>query len=183
MVDNKKIAKNTIYMYVRMIFVMAISLYTSRVVLNTLGVDDYGTYQVVGGIVGLLAFLNLTLNQGTSRFLMFELGKGDKGRLKDMFSTLLSTHILLAIIVVVLAETIGLWFVYNKLIIPAERLSAAVFAYHLSILTVFFMLSGYLFFFRKTSFSRETWLTALKKRFWTLFVPFILWSPFLFVVL
>ena len=95
MVDNKKIAKNTIYMYVRMIFVMAISLYTSRVVLNTLGVDDYGTYQVVGGIVGLLAFLNLTLNQGTSRFLMFELGKGDKGRLKDMFSTLLSTHILL----------------------------------------------------------------------------------------
>ena len=109
MVDNKKIAKNTIYMYVRMIFVMAISLYTSRVVLNTLGVDDYGTYQVVGGIVGLLAFLNLTLNQGTSRFLMFELGK--------------------------------------------------------------------------TSFSRETWLTAQEKRFWTLFVPFILWSPFLFGVL
>lgn len=141
MVDNKKIAKNTLYMYVRMIFVMAISLYTSRVVLNTLGVDDYGTYQVVGGIVGLLAFLNLTLNQGTSRFLMFELGKGDKGRLKDMFSTLLSTHILLAIIVVVLAETIGLWFVYNKLIIPAERLSAAVFAYHLSILTAFFTLT------------------------------------------
>lgn len=102
MVDNKKIAKNTIYMYVRMILVMAISLYTSRVVLNTLGVDDYGTYQVVGGIVGLLAFLNLTLNQGTSRFLMFELGK--------------------------------------------------------------------------TSFSRETWLKALKKRFWTLFVPFVLWN-------
>ncbi len=118
-----------------MLLVMAISLYTSRVVLHTLGVDDYGTYQVVGGVVGLLSFLNVTLSTGTSRFLLFELGKGDFDRLKDTFSTMLSAHIILAIIVVILAETVGLWFVYNKLNIQASRMDAAVFVYHISVFT------------------------------------------------
>ena len=128
-------------MYVRMIFVMVVSLYTSRVVLHTLGVEDYGTYQVVGGIVGFLSILNTTLSTGTSRFLMFELGAGDKERLQKTFSTLLNAHYALAIVVVILAETIGLWFVYNKLIIPANRMNAAIVTYHISVLTAFFGLT------------------------------------------
>lgn len=139
--NYKRIAKNTLYMYFRMLFVMIVSIYTSRVILQTLGVVDYGLYNVVGGVVALLAFINDTLSQGTSRFLMFELGGGDKKRLKDTFSTLLTTHIILALIIVVLAETIGLWFVYNELNVPPSRLDAAVFVYHLSILTAFFSLT------------------------------------------
>ena len=128
-------------MYVRMIFVMVVSLYTSRVVLHTLGVEDYGTYQVVGGIVGFLSFLNITLSSGTSRFLMFELGAGDKERLQKTFSTLLTTHYMLAVIVVIFSETIGLWFVYNKLVIPPARMDAAVITYHISVFTAFFSLT------------------------------------------
>jgi Na+-driven multidrug efflux pump len=114
---------------------MIISLYTSRVILQVLGVDDYGLYAVVGGVVGMLAFLNNALSTGSSRFLTFELGKNDFERLHRTFSTTFSIHILLAIIIVLLAETIGLWFVYNKLEIMPERFNAAVFAYHFSILT------------------------------------------------
>lgn len=139
--NYKRIAKNTLYMYFRMLFVMIVSIYTSRIILQTLGVVDYGLYNVVGGIVGLLAFINDTLSQGTSRFLMFELGGGDINKLKDTFSTLLSTHIILAVVVVILAETIGLWFVYNKLKVPSSRLNAAVVVYHMSILTAFFSLT------------------------------------------
>lgn len=141
MTDNKRIAKNTLYMYFRMIFVMVVSLFTSRVVLHTLGVEDYGTYQVVGGVVALLAFVNVTLGSGTSRFLMFEMGAGDKTRLQHTFSTLLIAHYGLALIVVVLAETVGLWFVCHKLVIPADRMSAALTTYHISILTSFFTLT------------------------------------------
>jgi len=78
---------------------MAVSLYTSRVVLNALGVEDYGTYQVVGGVVGLLTFINGTLSQGTSRFLLFEMGRGDKQSISNLFSTLLNAHILLALLI------------------------------------------------------------------------------------
>ena len=128
-------------MYIRMLFVMAVSLYTSRVVLNVLGVEDYGTYQVVGGIVGFLAFVNGTLSQGTSRFLLFEMGKGDINSVTRLFSTLLNAHIILAIIIIFLAETVGLWFVHHKLVIPADRMGPAVLAYHLSIITAFFSLT------------------------------------------
>lgn len=139
--NYKRIAKNTMYMYFRMLFVMAVSIYTSRVILQALGVTDYGLYNVVGGVVGLLSFVNDTLSQGTSRFLMFELGAGNAKKLKDTFSTLLTTHIILALIIVLIAETIGLWFVYNKLNVPASRLDAGVFVYHISILTAFFSLT------------------------------------------
>ena len=141
MADNKRIAKNTLFMYFRMILVMIVSLYTSRIVLQVLGVEDYGTYQVVGGIVGFLAFINTTLSQGSSRFLLFEMGKGDKKKVAMLFSTLLNAHILLALFIILLAETIGLWFLYNKLIIPEGRMHAAVFAYQLSIITSFFSLT------------------------------------------
>ncbi len=128
-------------MYIRMLLVMAVSLYTSRVILNTLGVEDYGTYQVVGGVVGLLAFMNGTLSQGTSRFLLFEMGSGTPKSIAKLFSTLLNAHILLALIIIFLAETLGLWFVYHKLVIPEDRMGPALLAYHLSIITAFFTLT------------------------------------------
>lgn len=133
--DNQTIAKNTIYLYFRMLFTMFVSLYTSRVILEVLGVDDYGTYQAVGGIVAMLSFMNGALSNGTSRFLTFELGTGNSDKLKNTFSTLLSLHIIIAIVIVVIAETVGLWFVKNELVIPIERMDAALFVYHLSVIT------------------------------------------------
>ena len=116
---------------------MVVSLYTSRVVLNILGVDDFGVYQTVGGIVAMLTFVNNALSVGSSRFLTYELGTGNFERLKDTFSTVFSVHLILAFILVLLAETAGLWYVYHKLVVSLDRLDAAVFAYHISVLTSF----------------------------------------------
>lgn len=135
--NNKRIAKNTLFLYFRMMFTMVVALYTSRVVLNVLGVDDFGTYQTVGGIVAMLTFVNNALSVGSSRFLTYELGTGHFDKLKDTFSTVLSVHILLAIILAIVAETFGLWYVYHKLVVAPERFDAAVFAYHISVLTAF----------------------------------------------
>lgn len=132
---NKTVAKNTLFLYFRMLCTMLISLYTTRVVLDVLGVEQYGVYQSVGGIVVMLSFINAALSNGTSRFLTFELGKGDFKKLRNTFSTLLSLHIIIAIVVVLFAETAGLWFVYNKLIIPDGMMHSAVIVYQLSILT------------------------------------------------
>ena len=124
-----------------MMVTMAITLYTSRVVLKILGIDDYGIYQAVGGIVGFLSFLNNALGTGTSRFITFGLGEGEKDKLQKIFSTTLTVHICLAVFIVVLAETIGLWFLYNKLVIPDNRFEASLVVYHLSIVTAFFSLT------------------------------------------
>lgn len=139
--NNKTIARNTVYLYFRMMFTMVVSLYTSRVILQVLGVDDFGIYQTVGGIVGLLSFLNSALAAGSSRFLTYELGTGDKEKLKKTFSTVLSAHILIALGVAAIAETVGLWFVCNKLVIPEERFGAALFTYHFSVLTAVIQLT------------------------------------------
>ena len=139
--NNKTIAKNTLFLYFRMMFTMVVSLYTSRVILQVLGVDDYGIYQAVGGIVGFLSFLNGALSTGTSRFLTFELGAGNFEKLKRTFSTTLTIHIVLAILIVLLAETIGLWFLHHKMVISLDRLDAAVFVYHISIITAVFTLT------------------------------------------
>lgn len=139
--NNKTIARNTILLYLRMFVTMIISLFTSRVVLQTLGVDDYGIYQAVGGVVGLLSFINGALATGSSRFLTYGMGEGDDLKLKRIFSTTLTSHYVLAIFIVLVAETAGLWFFYNKMIIPANRMEAAVFAYHLSIVTAFFSIT------------------------------------------
>ncbi len=124
-----------------MMLTMVISLYTSRVILQVLGVEDFGIYQAVGGIVGFLSFLNNALSTGSSRFITFGLGEGDSKKLKNIFSTTLTTHICLALLIVLLAETAGLWFLHNKLVIAPERLDAAEFVFHLSILTAFFSLT------------------------------------------
>lgn len=136
MIDSKRIAKNTGFLYVRMLLIMIVSLYTSRVILDVLGVDDYGLYNLVGGIVGMLAFLNGTLSTATSRFLTFDIGIGDFNRLRQTFSTTFYAHLSLGIIVVLIMETIGLWFVYNKAIIPLERFDATLWVFHISVITV-----------------------------------------------
>lgn len=133
-IDSKRIAKNTIFLYARLILVFGVTLYTSRVVLDKLGVDDYGMYNVVFSVVGLLSFLNGTLSAGTSRFITFDLGRNDKERLKTTFSTALSTHLLLAGIIWLLGETIGIWYVYNVMVCPLERFQAAFVVYQISIL-------------------------------------------------
>lgn len=123
------------FLYFRMILIMGVTLYTSRVILDKLGVDDYGLYQVVGGVVGMLSFLNGTLSIGTSRFLTYELGKGDNEKLKRTFSTAFYIHAILALIILLLMETGGLWFLYHELVIPLDRLTACAWVFHLSILT------------------------------------------------
>lgn len=132
--SNSKIAKNTILLYLRMFLMMLVSLYTSRVVLSVLGVIDNGIYNIVGGAVGMFSFLNGALSGATSRFLSYELAKGDAEKLKQTFATTLIAHIIVAIIVLVLLETVGIWFVNHKLDIPTDRMSAARFVYHLSVI-------------------------------------------------
>ncbi len=107
--NNKRIAKNTLVLYVRMLFMMAVTLYTSRVILNTLGVEDYGIYNVVGGIVAMFGFINGSMSSATQRYITFALGRGDKQRLSTVFSTSLQIHTLIAGIIVLLGETVGVW--------------------------------------------------------------------------
>lgn len=133
--SNIRIAKNTLLLYVRMFFVMCIQLYTSRIVLQALGVEDYGIYNVVGGIVTMFAFLNAAMNSSTQRYITYYLGKGNKDELQEVFSNCMFIHAMLAVVIVVLAETIGLWFLYNKMVIPEERMIAAFWVYQMSIIT------------------------------------------------
>lgn len=133
---NKRIAKNTLYLYLRMMFSMGVSLFTSRIVLATLGVEDFGIYDVVGGLVGIFSFLKASMSSASSRFLTFALGKGDKEELKKTFSAALTIHFLIALVILVLAETAGLWFLENKMAISPDRMNAARVVYQLSILSV-----------------------------------------------
>lgn len=133
--NNKRIAKNTIMLYFRMFFIMAVSLFTSRVVLKTLGVENFGIYNVVGGIVAMMGILNGAMSVSTQRYLTFELGKGDMNRLKQVFSTCFLIYLILSATFLLLAETIGLWFLNNKLVIPEERMVAANWVYQFSIMS------------------------------------------------
>lgn len=134
--NNKRIAKNTVLLYVRMLFIMVVQLFTSRVVINTLGVVDYGLYNVVGGVVTMFAFLNGAMVTSTQRYITFELGKGNMQRLKEVFTTCVQIHLIISLIIVLLGETVGLWFLYEKMVIPADRFTAAMWVYQLSILTM-----------------------------------------------
>ena len=138
--NNKRIAKNTLLLYFRMLFMMAVSLYTSRVVLNTLGVEDYGIYNVVGGVVAMFGFINSSMSSATQRYITFALGKGDMNRLQTVFSTTLQIHTLIAGIIVLLGETVGLWFLYNKMQIPADRMDAAFWVLQCSIISTVVMI-------------------------------------------
>ena len=131
--NNKRIAKNTIILYLRMIVVMFITLFTSRVILKALGVDDFGIYNVVGGVVTMMAVVNNAMAVSTQRYLTFELGKGDMQQFKKVFSTCMTIYIALAILLLILAETVGLWFVNTKLVIATDRLYAANVVYQFAI--------------------------------------------------
>lgn len=141
--NSRRMLKNTFILYFRMLFMMFISLYTSRVVLMTLGVEDYGIYNVVGGVVILLIFLNDGMTTSTQRFLTFELGAGDKKRLNEVFVTSMNIHLFIALFIILLAETAGMWFLQNKMIIPPERATAAFWCYQMSIVTVAFDIISY----------------------------------------
>lgn len=133
--NNKRIAKNTLLLYFRMLLTMGVSLYTSRVVLQTLGVEDFGIYNVVGGVVAMFALLSGSLSAAISRFLTFELGKNDLEKVKSVFSSAVTIQLFLSIIIVVIAESLGLWFLNYKMNIPLERMAAANWVLQLSILT------------------------------------------------
>lgn len=133
--SNKNIAKNTAFLYIRMLVIMVVTFYTSRIILQVLGAEDYGIYNVVGGIVTMMGFLNGALGSSTSRFLTYELGKGNQRKLKDTFSASLNLHICVAILVLLIGETIGLWFFCEKLVIPEGRMNAAFWVYQFSIIT------------------------------------------------
>ena len=122
---NKRIAKNTAVLYVRMLVMMFIGFFTARVMLNALGVDDYGINNVVGGLVSMFSLLSASLSSATGRFLTFGLGQGDMERLKVTFAMSINIHIILAVVVVAAIEIAGVWFLNNKMNIPAERLYAA----------------------------------------------------------
>ena len=138
--NNKRIAKNTLLLYVRTLFTMLVTLYTSRVVLNTLGVEDYGVYNVVGGVVAMFGFINGSMSSATQRYITFAQGRGDMSQLRKVFSTALQIHVLIAALIVVLGETVGLWFMYTQMQIPADRMDAAFWVLQCSIVSTVVMI-------------------------------------------
>lgn len=137
-INNKKIAKNTLYLYLRMLFVMAVGLYTVRAILDILGVVDYGIYNVVGGVVVMFAFMNRTLSTSSQRYFSIELARGDKDRLSKWFCLNISTFLMIGLIIAFFLETVGLWFLNTQMTIQEERMTAANVVYQLSIISFLF---------------------------------------------
>lgn len=133
--NNKRIAKNTLLLYFRMLFMMVVSLYTSRVILNALGVEDFGIYNVVGGVVAMFTVISGSLSAAISRFITYELGKGDQSKLNKIFSASVTIQLALSLIIVVLIESVGVWFLNAKMTIPADRMVAANWVLQFSIIT------------------------------------------------
>ena len=133
--NNKRIAKNTMLLYVRMLFIMVVSLYTSRVILNALGVEDFGIYNVVGGVVAMFSVISGSLSAAISRFITYELGKGNQSKLNKIFSASVTIQLLLSLIIVILIESVGVWFLNVKMSIPVARMTAANWVLQFSIIT------------------------------------------------
>lgn len=134
--QNKRLVKNTLLLYMRMLFTMIVGLFTSRIVLQELGVVDYGIYNVVGGIVTLFAFVKQALGNATWRYINVSLGMGNLQHTQKVYSNAIVLHALLCVFIFLIAETIGLWFLYNKLVIPFERLDDAFWVYQISVVTI-----------------------------------------------
>lgn len=132
--DTKRLAKNTLMLYIRMLFTLLVSLYTTRVILNTLGASDYGIYDLVGGVVGLMNIVTSLLSQGTTRFITIALGKNDLKELQDTFSASMTIHAILALVIFVAGEAVGPWFI-GKLNISPERMGAAQFVFQMSLIS------------------------------------------------
>jgi O-antigen/teichoic acid export membrane protein len=135
---NKRIVKNTLLLYFRMVLIMAVSLYTVRVVLNTLGVVDYGIYSVLGGLVAMFSFISGTMANASQRYFSYEIGRGDFEQLKKTFSITLTIYLIFGFILVLLAETVGLWFLNHKMTIPPERMNAANWVFQFTIFSFLF---------------------------------------------
>lgn len=133
--NNRRIAKNTLYLYLRMFVTISVSLYTVRIVLAALGEVDYGIYNIVGGIVVLFSFLNYAMNTSVQRFLSYEIGKKDEIQLKRIFSMSITSHALMALFILIVFETLGLWFLNNQMNIPEQRMYATHWVFQFSILT------------------------------------------------
>lgn len=131
--SNKTIAINTAFLYIRMFLTVVVTLYTSRIVLRELGIVDFGIYNVVGSLLALLTFIQGSLSSSASRFLAFAIGKEEKGNINTVFCTILNIHFIFAVLLVIVSETIGLWYFYNKLVIPIDRFNAAMWVYQMSI--------------------------------------------------
>lgn len=140
--DNKRIFQNTMFLYFRMILIVCIGLYTSRVVLQTLGITDYGIFNAVGGVVAMLGFLNTSMASSSQRFITYALGEGGESKVNQVFVTSFWVHLAVAFIVLLVAETIGLWFVYEKMVIPEERFNAAFWVYQCSIVSAIIAILG-----------------------------------------
>lgn len=133
--NNRRVAKNTLLLYVRMLFMMVIGLYTSRVIFNALGVEDFGIYNVVGGVVAMFSVISGSLSAAISRFITYELGKGDQSNLNKIFSASVTIQFLLSLIIMILIESVGVWFLNAKMTIPADRMTAANWVLQISIVT------------------------------------------------
>lgn len=134
-VKSRRIAKNTLMLYVRMFFMMFLGLFTSRIVLNALGENDFGVYNVVGGVVAMFTIISGALNSAVSRFITFEMGKGEDAQLNKVYSTAVTIQMILALIVVILAEPVGIWFIGNEMTIDPSRIPAAKWVLHFSLLS------------------------------------------------
>lgn len=135
-VDNKRVAKNALALTIRTVITTLVGLYTSRIVLEALGVDDYGIYGVIGGVIGMASFLNGAMAGASSRFITYALGRGETDRLQTIFSTALIIHVFIALIVLILAETLGLWFVNAKMNFPEGRMTAVNILYQFTIISM-----------------------------------------------
>ncbi|GAA5578975.1 hypothetical protein Pgin02_02009 [Porphyromonas gingivalis] len=144
-VNNKNIAKNTLFLYIRMLLIMGVTFYTSRVILAALGEIDFGIYNVVGGMALMFAFFSSSLSNATQRFLNIALGKKDVEEANRVFSLSQTSFLLLSLLVLVIAELIGFWFIYNKLVIPTDRLDAALWVFHATVISLFFTVNGIVF--------------------------------------
>lgn len=131
--NPKNIAKNTMFLYIRMLLILIISLYTSRLVLKELGITDYGIYNVIGGLITIFSFINGSMTQASQRYIAYEVGTGDLESLKMTFSTCVYIHLAIAALIIILGETIGLWYVYHVAVIPEDRFIAALWVYQCSI--------------------------------------------------
>ncbi len=131
--NNARIAKNALLLGIRLIITMSLSLYTSRVTLDTLGVEDFGIYNVVGGIVIVFSFINSAMAASTQRFLNFAIGKKQFSQIQVIFSMGINIHLLFCLIILILSETIGLWFLNNYLVIAPNRINSAILVYQLSV--------------------------------------------------
>lgn len=140
--DKKRLAKNTLVLYIRTLITMLLGLLSSRLILNTLGVDNYGIYNLIGGIVAMFSVISSTLSSSTQRFINFELGKNNESRIQKIFSTSLNIHLLLSIIVLILGESIGLYFINNGINISEDRMYAANIVFQFSLATFVIQILG-----------------------------------------